>query len=301
MFPLTAVNSTVELDGFHNVYYFEFGKYHHHAPERHSYWEMVYVDKGRVLANTGGNICTLEEGQAIFHGPGEVHAHVSNKEVANNLLVVSFSCTSKNAQFFSGKVFTLDKTEKMLLSLFTNEAENALGHITGDFYDEKSLDFSDEKFGASQLMKCHFSELMIKLYRRCACTDNDGKRTAYKLHGTDETLDAVIEYLEKHIYTNITLADICNTFYVRKSRLSGIFKEYTGKSPMSYFKWLKIEQAKKMLREENLSVSQITDILGYSGIHNFTRAFKGSTGFSPTGYKKSVMLLQNSDGNRKDS
>lgn len=299
MFPLTAVNKTIELDGFHNVYYFEFGKYHHHAPEKHSYWEMVYVDKGRVLANTGGNICTLEEGQAIFHGPGELHAHVSNKEVANNMLVVSFSSKSKNAQFFSGKVFTLDKTEKMLLSLFIDEAKNALGHITGDFYDKRSLDFSEEEFGASQLMKFHFTELLIKLYRRSTPEKQKDRQTAYKLHGTDETLDAVIEYLKEHIYTDITLADICNTFYVRKSRLSVIFKEYTGKSPISYFKWLKIEQAKKLLREENLSVSQITDMLGYSGIHNFTRSFKSCTGFSPTGYKKSVMLLQNSDGNKQ--
>lgn len=254
---------------------------------------MVYVDKGKVLANTNGNICTLEEGQAIFHCPGELHAHVSNREVANNMLVVSFSCKSKNDRFFTGKVFTLDKTEKMLLSLFTDEAKSALGHITGDFYDTKPLEFKDERFGASQLMKCHFTELLIKLYRRCACEEASAGKAPYKPHGTDETLEAVIDYMKNHICDDISLADICNTFYIRKSRLSVIFKDYTGKSPMSYFKLLKLEQAKKLLREGNLSVSQITDRLGYSGIHNFTRSFKTCTGFSPTGYKKSVMLLEN--------
>jgi YesN/AraC family two-component response regulator len=60
---------------------------------------------------------------------------------------------------------------------------------------------------------------------------------------------------------------------------------------MHYFKQLKIEQSKKLLREENLSVSRICEMLGYSGIHNFTRSFKSATGFTPTGYRKSVLLI----------
>ena len=68
-----------------------------------------------------------------------------------------------------------------------------------------------------------------------------------------------------------------------------MFREKTGRSPMQYYADLKITEAKKLLREDNLSVSQITDALGYSGIHNFSRAFKKSTGFSPTEYKKSIL------------
>ena len=64
---------------------------------------------------------------------------------------------------------------------------------------------------------------------------------------------------------------------------------------MEYFSELKIEEAKKLLREDNLSVSQITFKLNYSSIHNFSRAFKKATGFSPTGYKKSVLPLQNAN------
>ena len=66
MFPLAQVKNDIEIEGFHNIYYFEFGKNHYHPTEKHEFWEMVYVDKGKILANTNGTICTLCEGQAIF-------------------------------------------------------------------------------------------------------------------------------------------------------------------------------------------------------------------------------------------
>lgn len=59
-------------------------------------------------------------------------------------------------------------------------------------------------------------------------------------------------------------------------------------SPIEYFNSLKIAEAKKLLRREELSVSRIADMLGYLSIHTFSRAFKRYVGFSPTEYRKSI-------------
>jgi hypothetical protein len=58
--------------------------------------------------------------------------------------------------------------------------------------------------------------------------------------------------------------------------------------PLVFF-GLKNRGGKKILRDEHLSVGEIADRLGYSGIHSFSRAFKTATGFSPSGYKKSIL------------
>lgn len=294
MFPLTYINHDVVIEGFHNIYYFEFDKYHYHAPESHEFWEMVYVDRGRIVANSSGSICILEAGQAIFHRPGEMHSHISDKEVANNLLVVSFSCRSECMELFGGKVFDLGKTSRTLLSLFIREAKNALGSIPNDYNFRGALDFSEALFGSPQLMESHFAEFLIRLLR----AENAGLPEAKARTGLTEksgVVDMITGYLKENVYACISLNDICNRFFLRKSQLSVIFKEHTGKSPMQYFRYMKIEEAKKLLREDNLSVSEITDMLGFSGIHNFSRTFKNETGFSPTGYKKSVLLLQNNE------
>ena len=64
----------------------------------------------------------------------------------------------------------------------------------------------------------------------------------------------------------------------------------TGKGPIEYFLNLKIAEAKRLLREEKLPVSKISDLLGYSSIHAFSRAFKNAVGLSPSEYRKSVKV-----------
>lgn len=203
------------------------------------------------------------------------------------MLVISFSCQSECMEFFENKTFTLDKTSRTLLSLFLTESENALGEISSDFYDKTPLDFSDCKFGSAQLLKYHFTEFLIKLLRGGASMSFN---TANTRQTTQDTLaEMIVSYMKNNVYTPITLNDICDNFFLRKSQLSIIFKEYTGKSPMRYYSDLKIDEAKKLLREDVLSVSEISEKLNYSGIHNFSRAFKEATGFSPLGYKKSII------------
>ncbi len=288
--PLTPTKTAVEIDGFHTIYYFEFGKEFTHAPEKHDFWEMVYVDKGSIIAVTDGIGCPLSQGQAIFHEPGEVHAHISDNEVANNMLVVTFTCKSSSMDFFRKKTFTLDKTSRMLLSLFTDEAERAMGKLPNEYSDGRPLDFSREEFGASQLMKFHFAEYLIKLLR--SGTEFGGKiqyNAESRTIAKNSIVDLICEYMQTHLGENLSLEHVCNYFFIGKSQLSSMFRERMGESPMQYYANLKVTEAKKLLREDNLSVSQITDILGYSGIHNFSRAFKKATGFSPTEYKKSIL------------
>ena len=51
-----------------------------------------------------------------------------------------------------------------------------------------------------------------------------------------------------------------------------------------------IEKAKKLLENEELSISHIANMLGYINIHSFSRAFKNSTGLSPSEYRKGYYL-----------
>ena len=87
---------------------------------------------------------------------------------------------------------------------------------------------------------------------------------------------------------NVSLSDISKKFFIGKTQLCKIFDEYLGEGPIEYYSRLRMVEAKRLLREEKLSVSRISDTLGYSSIHNFSRAFKKATGMSPSEYKKKI-------------
>ena len=113
-----AVKKEIQIDGFRTVFYFEHGKDFYHAPERHNFWEMLYVDRGRIVAVTDGIGSVMEEGWAIFHEPNEIHAHVSNRKDANNMFVVTFWCDSPAMDFFRKKTFQINKEQRKLMQLF---------------------------------------------------------------------------------------------------------------------------------------------------------------------------------------
>lgn len=286
-FKMHPIKREIEIEGFHSIYYFEFGKDFSHPPEKHDFWEMTYCDSGKINAIANGIGQTIGQGQLVFNKPMEVHAHISNRVDPNNMLIVTFTCRSPAMDFFENKIFTLGKTEKMLISLFTKAAKEALGNLPDDYTNRDPLDFTGASTGSLQLMECYLTELLLLLMRT-----GDHTYTTPKPSGASRELaqssitGLMMTYLQENVYENITLSDICSKFFVGKSRVCKLFGEYTGESPMEYFTRLKIAEAKKLLRQEDLSVGRISDMLSYSSIHNFSRSFKHVTGYSPSEYRK---------------
>lgn len=88
-----------------------------------------------------------------------------------------------------------------------------------------------------------------------------------------------------HQWLNVKhYADICN---LSLSRFQHMFKEQTGLSPSEYLMYARITRASSLLIETDLSISQISDILGFTSCTYFIRCFKKQTGKTPTEYQKS--------------
>ena len=73
--------------------YYEFDKNFTFEGETHNFWEMVYIDKGKVLIKSESKEMILSQGEIIFHKPNEFHA-IRAYESEPNFFVISFSCSS---------------------------------------------------------------------------------------------------------------------------------------------------------------------------------------------------------------
>lgn len=102
-------------------------------------------------------------------------------------------------------------------------------------------------------------------------------------------LRPALEYLENN-YDNPNLN---NALLSKKSCISEVyfrklFKEEYGLSPKQYVQQIRINKAKELLRSEYLSVTTVAEMVGYSSIFNFSKAFKTQTGYAPSEYLKGL-------------
>lgn len=87
------------------------------------------------------------------------------------------------------------------------------------------------------------------------------------------------------------IADNLNHDY---SKLSNLFSEVEGISIEKYYINLKVEKAKELIMYDELSLSEIADLLNYSSVAHLSNQFKKITGFTPTHFKqiKEVKRIQ---------
>lgn len=94
---------TLTIDRLCSVHYFEFSKTYTFPGERHPFWELVYVDKGEIIATAGDRDFPLRRGEMLFHQPDEWHNIRANGTIAPNVMILSFYCLSPDMDFFRGR------------------------------------------------------------------------------------------------------------------------------------------------------------------------------------------------------
>lgn len=98
-------------------------------------------------------------------------------------------------------------------------------------------------------------------------------------------INETIEYMKKNVKTPLTFEKILLNANMGETYFKRYFKKITGFSVMQYFKKMKIEEAKNLIKTSNMNFTKISENLGYDSIHYFSRQFKALTGMTPTQYK----------------
>jgi YesN/AraC family two-component response regulator len=94
----------------------------------------------------------------------------------------------------------------------------------------------------------------------------------------------IYDYISEHYTEKLTLHDLCFIFGTNKTSLCRSFKETYGDTVLNHINSLRIRDAKRLLREQKLTVTQISEELGFTSIHYFCRLFKKETGMTPKEY-----------------
>jgi len=105
--------------------------------------------------------------------------------------------------------------------------------------------------------------------------------------GNIELVAKIRAYIEQNYQDcNLSLLSVSEEFQISPSYLSRLFKETVGEKFVHYLTRVRIENAKKMLRESDRSVQEIAMEVGYVHPFSFIRTFKKITGITPGEYRK---------------
>ena len=258
--------------------------------ELHDFWEIVYIESGEAIAMADDREVPLLPGDVIFHKPGEVHSIKSANGTTAKAFFICFHSTNKAAKIFESLKISLESEQKKMIYRLYDEARKI--YLSRKKYYH-SVIFSSSALspnaptGAQQLFKIHLEEFLISVIQLVE------KRANVITYESKEQLEELIyqkmvEKITESVYSVVSVEEVCSEFNYGKTYLSQLFKRHSGLSIMQYYNELKVKEAKKLIKDGKLTMSKISEQLGFNNQYYFSRVFKKVVGISPSDYKEKV-------------
>ena len=118
---------------------------------------------------------------------------------------------------------------------------------------------------------------------------NKHKTTEHNKARDSNNMNLIIEFLRENYNTNdysseqvAKMANLSTYHFIR------VFKQQTGKTPYEYLVDIKMEKAMEMLKNRNISITDICFSCGFTNHSHFTTTFKKRIGVTPTDYRAAI-------------
>lgn len=283
-FKLQELISPMKVSRIANVHYFEFTSEYQTIDDSHNFCELLYVDKGSICVYSDDYSGILSNNQLIIHKANEIHSLKCNENIFPHVIIIGFECNSEVLNIFSQNPVTLLPTHRKMLADVMKEGMN----VFAPPYDiPNTLEMKKRKvypYAAEQMLKLNLESFLISIVRDYEQLKSS---TAGEL-SHNQMLSDICKYVAEHYTEKILLDNICFLFGTNKTTLCQTFKEEYGITLLSYIDQLKIKEAKKLLQEQKLSITDIAEKLGFNSIHYFSRHFKKHTSMSPSEYMNNI-------------
>ena len=96
----------------------------------------------------------------------------------------------------------------------------------------------------------------------------------------------VTNYVQHNLSRPVDVDDLAKTLFISRTHLASRFKQETGMTLTDFILGEKVEEAKRLLRYSDKSLTLIANYLGFSSQSHFTRAFKKYSGQTPREYRE---------------
>lgn len=248
----------------------------------HREFELAYIYEGKGFFRIEEQIIPVEKGDIVIIKPGALHSteKADCKKFDYDTIVFDDSFLFGNhAERCFTDLLSIFEREDSFINLPINE--------NNPYYDEireNVLDLFDAArlFSGSGDLKVKIS--LLEIFR--LIIESGIVETGYKSEISSDSIKPAVDYIRENYSDHITVDMLADKCHLSKSYFMNLFKKVTGNTVIGYLMQVRVDNACKLLANENMSASEAALSVGYTNISNFNRQFKQLTGCTPKEYKK---------------
>lgn len=181
----------------------------------------------------------------------------------------------------------VEVTGILFTSSFEVESQRNLFIVTDEsqtlkYYLDLAIVENEQQFRGSELIMRKLIEcVMVHVLRHHELSIKDS--TVQVRH---REIEKVKKYIRENYFEKVSLDELSEIVNINKYYLIRLFKQQTGLSPIDYLINVRLSQAEKLLTQTSLTISEISDRVGFHSPSHFSKTFKESNHMTPSTYRK---------------
>lgn len=248
-------------------------------------WELCCCLEQNVWVAVEDHRVSLQNGQLLLTPPG-VHHDVVLDHKDSLAFVIAFSCSnSENLRPLQDTVFHAEEALLFLFQQIISELDSTFIHDANTLHLYRFHSSEDSPLGAEQLICSYLEQILISLLRKATMHKGEIVRSGKFREAIHTYLaEQITAFIREHIGETLTVALIAEHFHYSRARLSTIYKSVTGYGINETITRERMQQARQLLLQQEKTVTQISDELGFSSPQYFSQKFFLETGCPPSRY-----------------
>jgi AraC family L-rhamnose operon regulatory protein RhaS len=247
---------------------------HELSPHTHHGYEICFIVRGSVDWWAGDAVYTVGPGDIYLTRPDEPHGGVDALMHPCELFWVIVHPTRGNGP---GWADITRRLRAMKSRLFPGSP------LVPEIFERLMAEHRTPSPDSRAVCRTWLSVLLLQVLR-----DHEHHTELGRGSGMSDAIRTAVKWMDQQVDEQYRLDDVAAVVGLGLSQFHARFERETGYSPGQYRTRLRIERAKRFLREGEWSVTELAHRLGFSTSQYFATTFKRYTGMTPRTYRQRV-------------
>ncbi|OLO26318.1 hypothetical protein BTR23_23430 [Alkalihalophilus pseudofirmus] len=160
-------------------------------------------------------------------------------------------------------------------------------------YNEFDYALQTIKIGAEDfLLKPVRPIEVVEAIKKVIDNINDTKDDTFLADQSNSVIETMNNYIDIHLTDKLTLDQMSGIVHLHPQYISRLFKQVTGMTFTEFITMKRLEKSKELLIQSNKSISEISELCGFTDPNYFTRVFRKFEGQPPKQFRQNEKLLK---------